>query len=193
MRDLLRHRRIPFVVVLVLTFVISIAVFRLPDSFVVQLENSQTFSISQRGWAFRLLAFAALAQAFYVGFAIFRPERVKHARETDRRVIRLTRERLMRSLARNAAGAIVLTLIYGLAAFAVTGFRAGFWLFVFVVVVQAAWYYRQTGEIGRWLAFQPETADQQVASAIWIAAPPDYCPPIARALTPSGTLPASED
>lgn len=179
--------------VLVLTFVVALAVFRLPDSFVAQLENSQAFSISQRGWAFRLLAFAAVAQAIYVGFAVFRPERVKHARETDRRVIKLTRERLMRSLARNAAGAIVLTLIYGLAAFAVTGFRAGFWLFMFVVVVQGAWYFRQTGEIARWLAFQPETVEQQPSSALWVAAPADYCPPIARGLSPIGAQPTTEE
>jgi hypothetical protein len=50
-------------------------------------------------------------------------------------------------------------------------------------LAQAAWYYRQVGDIGRWLGFQPEVVAQP-SSAVWIREPDDYCPPLARSLTP---------
>ena len=180
MTELSPRRRTPFMVVAIVVVIVTLAIFRLPESLVTQIENSGTFSLSQRGWAFRLLAFFAIAQAFYVGFAVLRPEHVKTQRDTNPRVGALTRAALLTSLARTAAGAIVLTLIYGIAAFSATGFRAGFWLFVGLAVAQGAWYFRETGQIGRWLAFQPETRAAAVTE--WIAAPADYCPPIARGL-----------
>jgi len=171
--------------------IVTLAIFRLPESFVVQIENSTPLSLSERGWAFRLLAFFAIVQAFYVGWSVLRAERVKRARETEPRVSRLSRLALVRSLARSSAGAMFLTSIYGLAAFSATGFRSGFWLFAAVAVAQGAWYYRQTGEIARWLGFQPETVSPGRVSGAWVAAPPDYSPPIARGLQPSEVQPPS--
>src|SRR5687768_16143893 len=108
MQELAAPRRSPFVVVGALTVVVTMAIIRLPDSLVTQVENSGLLSISQRGWAFRLLAFFACIQAVYVGFAVLRPERVKGARETEARIGRMSRAQLVRSLARTAAGSIVL-------------------------------------------------------------------------------------
>src|SRR5687767_3751696 len=130
MSELTRERRTPFVAVGVLIALVTIAIFRLPESFVAQIENSGTFSLTERGWAFRLLALAAIAQAAYVGFVLLRPERVKKARETEEKIAALSRAGLVRSLARTAAGAVLLTLVYGIAAFAASGFRSGFWFFV---------------------------------------------------------------
>lgn len=183
MQELLRERRSPFVITLVIVALVTLAVFRLPETLITVLQNEGPLSISQRGWAFRLLAFMAVIQAAYVGFAILRIDRVQHAREKDPRVAGLTRERLMRSLGRNAAGAIFLTVIYGLAALASSGFRAGFWFFAFVAVVQGAWYYRETGTIARWLGFQPETVTGEI-SGVWVREPANYCPPLARGLQP---------
>lgn len=180
--DRARRRATPYAVVAVVAGVVTLALFRLPESFVVQVENGSPLSLGQRGWAFRLLAFFAIVQAAYVGFALLRPERVKRARDTDPRFGRMDHDRLLRSIARTAAASVVLTLIYGLAAFASTGFRAGFWLFVALCLLQIAWYYRQTGEIARWLAFQPAPTP---ALSAWVDSPPGYCPPIARALTPA--------
>lgn len=183
MNGLARERRTPFIAVLVLVALVTLAIFRLPDSFVVQIQNSGPFSLSERGWAFRLLAFFALTQASYVGFAVLRSERVKAAREKDPKIAQKSRGELVRSVARIGAGAVVLTSIYGLAAFATTGFRAGFWFFVGLCLVQSAWYYRQTGEIAGWLSFQPEP-EMSRGRGIWVEAASDYCPPIARALLP---------
>ena len=95
----------------------------------------------------------------------------------------MSRPRLLGSIARNAAGMIFLTFVYGLAAFLVTGQRGGYWLFAVLFLAQGASYYRQVGDIGRWLAFQPEVVAQP-SSAVWIREPDDYCPPLARSLTP---------
>ena len=186
MSELTRERRTPFVVVGVLIALVTLAIFRLPESFVAQIQNSGTFSLTERGWAFRLLALFALAQAAYVGFVLLRPERVKKARETEEKIAALSRAGLVRSLARTAAGAVLLTMIYGIAAFAASGFRSGFWFFVALCFVQGAWYYRETGQVAKWLNFQPETAVASAYGVPWVAAPPDYCPPIARALDPIG-------
>jgi hypothetical protein len=78
---------------------------------------------------------------------------------------------------------VFLTFVYGLAAFLVTGQRGGYWLFAVLFIAQAAWYYRQVGDIGRWLGFQPEVVAQP-SSAVWVREPGDYCPPLARSLTP---------
>lgn len=190
MTELASERRSSFAIAAGVLAVITLAIFRLPDSLVTQIENSGFLSLSGRGWAFRLLAFFALIQALYMGYSVLRAERVKRAREKDPRVARLSRRELVRSLARSAAGAIYLTVIYGIAAFSATGFRAGFWLFVGVALAQGAWYYRQTGEIAKWLTFQPESADGSGSGGPWVAAPSDYCPPIARDLRPIEARPA---
>jgi MFS family permease len=189
-RELLRRRLPPFISIAVLVAFITLAVFRLPDSFVEQLENSQTLSLSQRGWAFRLLALFAIVQAVYVGFAVLRSEHVKDARQRDEKVARLSRAQLMTSLSWNAAAIIFLTIIYGLAAFGFSGFRAGFWLFVFVALVQGAWYFRQIGQVARWLDFQPETVARGAAQT-WEPEAADYCPPLARGLVVQAPAPPS--
>ncbi len=89
----------------------------------------------------------------------------------------------MRSLARNSGAAIAITIGYGVVSLAFTGLRAGFWLFVFIAALQAAWYYRQSGEIARWLTFQP---DVRKSSSEWRREPPDYCPPLTRGLESAG-------
>src|SRR5688572_767357 len=185
MTELASQRRAPFAFAAAALGVITLAIFRLPESLVTQIQNSGFLSLSARGWTFRLLAFFAVVQALYMGYSVLRTERVKRAREREPRIARMTRERVMRSLIRSAVGAVFLTMIYGIAAFSATGFRAGFWLFAGIALAQGAWYYRQTGEIAEWFAFQPETADEGRASGAWIPAPPDYCPPIARGLSPT--------
>jgi hypothetical protein len=135
-------------------------------------------SDTQSGWAYRLLVVAALAQVFWVGFRLLRPERVAAGRDAD-----LSNERVFAMTARTAAFIPALTIVYGLAALWVTGERGGFWLFVLIAVAQAAWYYRQVGEIGRFLGFQPQPAPHPGPGA-WIREPPDYCPPLARGLQP---------
>jgi hypothetical protein len=167
---------------------VTIAVFRLPDSLIEQIENTSPLSLSQRGWAFRLLAFFAVVQAAYVGLAVFRPEKVKEARESDPKVARLTRPRLMSSMSRTAATIVFLTMAYGLASLWFTGFRAGFWFFVALALLQGFWYFREIGRIARWLDFQPETA-LQATGRMW-AEPDHYCPPLARGLSPIVEAPA---
>lgn len=184
MTELESRRRVPFAFTAALVGIITLAIFRLPEPFVAQIQNSGFLSLSARGWAFRLLAFFALIQALYMGYSVLRTERVKSAREREPRIARMTRPKVMSSLVRSAVGALILTVIYGIAAFAATGFRAGFWLFAGIAVAQGLWYYRQLGVIARWLGFQPESTSDERASGAWVAAPLDYCPPIARALTP---------
>ena len=184
MTELAAERRPAFGLALAVLGVVTLAIFRLPESFVTQIENSGFLSLSARGWAFRLLAFFALMQGLYMGYSVLRTERVKRAREREPRIARMTRPQVVRSLARSAVGAVILTIIYGVAAFSATGFRSGFWLFAAIALAQGAWYYRQTGEIAKWLAFQPDVQTEPVRGA-WIATPPDYCPPIARGLRSS--------
>jgi hypothetical protein len=183
MDEAARARRTPFIFVGVVVAIVTLAIFRLPESLVAQIENSGPFSLSQRGWAFRLLAFFAVLQASYVGFVLLRSERVKAAREKDAKVAQLSRLGLLRSVARTGAGTVILTLVYGITAFVATGFRAGFWFFAALCLLQMAWYFLQSGEVAKWLQFQPETSSTPAAGP-WVEAPPGYCPPIARALKP---------
>jgi hypothetical protein len=162
--------------------IVSIAVARLPESLVSSIENNRTFTNTQAGWAYRLLALAAVVQALYGGFMILRIDRVKHAREKDPKVAEMTHDRVIASLSRNAAGMVMWTLVYGIAAFVITGERGGFWLFPFLCLLQLAWYFREIGSIARWLEFQPEP--EREAMAAWVREPPGYLPPIARALVP---------
>lgn len=181
----------PFAVVAVIALVVCIAVARLPDSLVSLLERKTPFSSAQVGWAYRLLAFAAVAQAFYGGFVLLRPDRVEAARRKDPKVAALPRVRLVGVVARTAASMVLFTFVYGIAAFAVGGQRGGFWLFPVLAVAQGAWYYRQVGQIAKWLGFQPEPARPEAGRGAWRREPPDYCPPLARGLVPM--TPAAAD
>lgn len=163
--------------------VVCIGVLRLPDSFVAQVERSRPLSSSQAGWAYRLIAAAAIAQAAYGGFFLLRPETIRKARDKDRKIAAMPRERILSLVARNAALMVVLTLVYGIAALAITGERGGFWLFPLIAVAQGAWYYRQAGEIGRWLSFRTVT-ETPGPRGEWRREPADYCPPLARGLRP---------
>ena len=181
MDKLYSTRRFPFAVAAAAVAIISIAIIRLPDSFVSSLENNRPLTTPQAGWAYRLLAFAAIAQAIYGGFVVFRIEHVKRARERDEKVAAMLHEDVVRSLSRNAAGAVFLTLIYGIASFGITGQRGGYWLFPVICVLQGAWYFREIGAVARWLTFQP-AVETDVALAVWEREGPDYCPPLARGL-----------
>jgi hypothetical protein len=176
-------RRTAFAVVAAITAILSIAVARLPESFIAQLERSRPFTTSQAGWAYRILALVAIGQALWAGFALLRPEKVVAARRSDPKLADVGNERMLSMTAHTAAFIPLLTLVYGVAALWLTGQRGGFWLFVFVAVVQTAWYYRLVGDTGKFLAFQPEPKPSPGPEA-WIREPPDYCPPLARGLNP---------
>jgi hypothetical protein len=177
-----RSVRLPaFLVSAVVIFIVSLAVFRLPDSYVAQVERNTPLSDSQAGWAYRLLAFAAIGQAAYGGFSIIQVERVRKARKADPRTAAMTGEETVRSLARTGAGMVVLTLVYGVASFYVSGQRGGFWLFVLVAVAQGAWYYRQVGQVAKWAMQQPDVDPKaQLRPPSWQPEPPDYSPPLGR-------------
>ena len=176
--------------VLVLTAIVCLAVFRLPGSFLSQIRDHKPLDEGQAGWAYRLLAFVAVAQIAYGAFGILQSERVRKARERDAKVRAMSREEIVVSLARNAAGMCALTLVYGIAALGLTGQRGGFWLFPGLALVQAAWYYRQVGEITRWIEFQPAFVATEASTTGWNSGPPDYSPPIARGLSPGDNAPA---
>jgi hypothetical protein len=176
------RRARPFAIVAVLTAVICIAVIRLPDTFLALLERNSPFTTAQTGWAYRLLAFAAVVQALYGGFVLLRPDHVEQARRKDTKLAATPRAKLVGIVARTAASMILMTLVYGLAAFGISGQRGGFWLFPVLAVAQGAWYYRQVGQIGRWMGFQPESGASNPARAMWQREPADYCPPLARGL-----------
>lgn len=180
-------RNLPLSVGLGLLFIVSLAVARLPESFVDQMRRNRPFDISQSGWLYRLLAIVAFAQAAYIGFVLLRTDRVQRARERDSRLARMTKREVMASIAWNAVGMALLTLVYGLSAFALTGERGGYWLFAFLCLLQLAWYFRQVGEIDRWIAFQPEFAAESGAGESRIPEdrlePVHYVPPLARGVS----------
>ena len=186
MQELLGRRLRPFAIVALAIVVVCIAVLRLPDTFLALLERNSPFTTSaQIGWAYRLLAFAALGQALYGGFVLLRPERVDQARKQDPKLAARPRSQLVGTVARNAAWMTFFTMLYGLAAFGVSGQRGGFWLFPVLAVAQGAWYYRQVGQIGSWMGFQPEAGSDGPARGVWEREPPDYCPPLVRGLRPA--------
>jgi hypothetical protein len=168
--------REPFVAAAAALVVVTLALFRLPESFVAVLERNALLQGSAAAWAVRILAVVAVGQAAYAGVMVFRPERVAAALDSEPSLRAAGHARVARSLAWNAAGIAALTIVYGIAAFVVTGERAGFWLFVLIGVAQIAWYYRLTGIIVAWLRFQPQP---QLGSD---EPPPPYCPPLARGL-----------
>lgn len=184
MQELLGRRTRPFAIVLVLIAVVCIAVLRLPDTFLALLDRTTPFTTAQTGWAYRLLAFAAFAQALYGGFALLRPDHVEEVRKKDPKLAAKPRSELVGMVARTAASMTFFTLLYGLAAFGVSGQRGGFWLFPLLALAQGAWYYRQVGQIGSWMGFQPEAGSDAPPRGLWQREPPDYCPPLARGLRP---------
>lgn len=187
------RRRGPFIVLLIVTAIVSLAVLRLPDTFLTQINDHRPLDDDQAGWAYRLLVFIAVAQAVYGAFGVLQSERVRKARERDDKVRAMSREEIVVSLARNAAGMCGLTLVYGIAALGLTGQRGGFWLFPGLVLIQSAWYYRQVGEIAKWIEFQPAFVATETPTPGWSPGPPDYTPPIARGLSPAAGDNASTD
>jgi hypothetical protein len=171
--------REPFLAVAAALAIVTLAVFRLPESFVAVLERNALLRGSSTGWAVRILTVVALGQAAYAGFMVLRPERVAVALDREPELRAAGHERVGRSIAWNAAAIAALTIVYGVATFAVTGERASFWLFVVIGIAQLAWYYRLTGTIVEWLRFQPpaQTSEQRTNDTR-----PPYCPPIARGL-----------
>lgn len=169
----------PLVVAAVLLVVATIALFRLPEAFVEQFENRRTLTDSQAGWAYRLLALAALGQAAYGGFVVLSVERVARERGADERLAASPPERVVRLLDRTAAVMVVLTVVYGVASFVTTGERGGYWLFLVIAMAQAAWYRYQIARVEHWLRFQPEPAAPPSPDALPVL-PADHVPPIAR-------------
>jgi hypothetical protein len=100
----------------------------------------------------------------------------------------MSRAEIVASAARNAAGITLLTLVYGLSALAITGGRGGFWLFALVTGAQLAWYFRQIGELSRWISFQPEFVADRPAADDGEPRPETgahpYTPPLARGADP---------
>jgi hypothetical protein len=182
MTSAVRRSGMPFWVVAAVIAIVCIAILRLPDLFVAQMVRNRPLTDAQSGWAYRLLVMAALAQAAYGGFALLRPERIRRDRERDPKVGRMTRGEVLSTVTRNAAFMLFLTIVYGLAAFIVTGERGGFWVFPLMALAQGGWYYRQVGQIERWLNFQPEVSRPERPPGAVPEIPPDYCPPLARGL-----------
>ena len=179
------RRRAPFAIFFIVLAIVCLAVLRLPDSFLSELRHNKPLDDVQADWVYRLLVFVALAQAVYGGFGILQAERVGRARERDDKTAAMSREEIVVSLARNAAGMCALTMVYGLAALAMTGQRGGFWVFPGIALLQAAWYLRQVGEIARWIEFQPAFVIKEAPKTEWDSASADYTPPIARGLSPT--------
>ena len=174
------RRLVPFLVAAIILFIVCLALFRLPEAFVSRIGRNTPFTASQTGWAYRLLVFAALAQAIYGGFWVLQVDKVRKARAEDEKTAALSQDDLMQVISRNAAIMALLSLVYGLAAFYVGGERGGFWLFAFLTVAQGAWYFRQVGQIGKWLYQQPAVEATAKPSTAWEREPPDYSPPLGR-------------
>ena len=178
------RRNGPFLVAASVGGIVTLALFRLPESFVAQLRRNRALDVGAAGWAFRLLVLAALAQAIYVGFVVLRSERVQKAREQDQKLQKMSKPEIIASTAGNAAGVSLLTLVYGLSAFALTGERGGFWAFVTIFLAQLAWYYRSVGVIAAWMEFQPEFVAE--GPALDPASRTDYVPPVEEAPAEGG-------
>jgi hypothetical protein len=174
------ERLVPFLVALAFLALVCIAMARLPDSYTARLERNSSFTSSQAGWAYRLLALAAIAQAAYGGFVLFQIDRVRKARLEDEKTSAMPVPQLVRSLARTAAGMTLLTLVYGIVSFYVRGQRGGFWLFALLAFVQLAWYLRQVRQIARWLDLQLAIDPERPKQPAWTKEPPDYSPPLGR-------------
>ena len=189
MEELANLRRGPFSIVAALFVSICIIVIAIPDSVLAQIERNRPLTDMQAGWAYRLLAFFAISQIVYTGMSVFRIDRLEKLREADPDLAKLPKAKVISSLARNAAALVFFTLVYGLASIGLTGQRGGFWLFPALAVAQGAWYYREIGQIASWKAFQPEPVSD-TDKGPWNAVPADYCPPLARGLTPVEASPS---
>ena len=190
METRLERRWTPFLVVATVLAIAYIAMARLPESYVAQLARSRPLESVQADWAYRLLVFAAIAQAAYGGFVLLHTDRIGAVLAGEGRRVGLTRQRVLTLVVRNAATLITLTFVYGVAAFVITGQRGGFWLFALLTVLQGAWYFRQVNEIARFLDFQREPEPERTQPT-WRKPPRDYSPPIVRGLqspAPSQTL-----
>ena len=174
----------PFAVLAISLLILSIAIARLPDSLVAQMRRSALLTGSEAGWAYRLLLLAAVVQAIYGAAVLLQPERVQQARRNDDKIARMDRPAVVALIERNAAAMIALTFVYGLAAFLMTGQRGGFWVFWVLCLAQGAWYYRQVGEVSRWLSRQPETRTAEAQDGGPPRIPP--APPPARELNAPG-------
>ena len=183
MNSLLARRRGPFAVALVAVVVVCILVIALPASLFEQVGRNRPLTDAQAGWAYRLIALVALVQAGYGGFAVFRIDRVDAIRARDPNFATKPHTEVIASLARTAAAMVLLTLVYGLATMAITGLRGGFWLFPLIAVAQAAWYYREIGQIAHWAAFQPPAAIQDADRGAWGGRWPGHVPALARGMT----------
>ncbi|MEA2451331.1 MAG: hypothetical protein QOG04_41 [Actinomycetota bacterium] len=184
MEALANRRRGPFIVIAALFVAICIVVISVPDSVLALIERNRPLTSAQAGWAYRLLAFFAIIQIVYTGMSVFRIERLESLREKDDRFAKLPKPKVISSLARNAAALVSFTLIYGIASMLLTGQRGGFWLFPLLAVAQAAWYYREIGQIADWKAFQADETQNDSDHGRWISTQADYCPPLTRGLTP---------
>jgi hypothetical protein len=150
MRTLADRRRLPFLWGVGILAIVSLAVARLPESFVEGLQDDSPFSLQQSTWIFRFFAAAALIQALYGGFRQFRLDRIRNALETDEAAAAWPSERLVSTIARNAVVASLMPLVYGLVLLGLTGLRGNYWLFALLSLAQLAWYYRLAGELERW-------------------------------------------
>ena len=175
------RRWTPLLVVAAVLAIAYVAMARLPESYVAQLARSRPLGSDEADWAYRLLALAAIAQAIYGGFVLLHTERIHKLRTTDDRVGAMPRTRVLTLVVRTAATLVLLTFVYGIAAFVITGQRGGFWLFAVLTVFQGAWYVRQVNAVARYLDFQPDPEPPKPSGA-WKQPPPDYTPPLARGL-----------
>ena len=184
MQEVLRPRVPPFVLLVFCALVVCAIVIQVPDTFLGQLERNRPLTDGQAGWAYRLIAFFAIVQVLYGGFAVFRIERLQAAREHDAKLAQMAPDRVVASLSRNAAGMVFLTLIYGLATIAITGLRGGFWLFPMLALAQGAWYFREIGQIARWGSFQPVEVVSDPDRGAWHPPGPGHVPALARGMHP---------
>ncbi|MGH2754317.1 MAG: hypothetical protein ACRDLB_07765 [Actinomycetota bacterium] len=182
----LKRRNTAFGYATAVWLILCLAVARLPEPFVDRLRRNRPLDAGQSGWVYRLLVIIAIAQAFWVGFVLLRSEKVQKAREQDPKLARMSRAEVVASTGRNAAGIALLTMVYGLSAFAITGERGGFWLFALLTGAQLAWYFRQVGQIASWISFQPEFVPERATAGLETRGGEieshGYTPPIARGL-----------
>lgn len=186
-QPLARRRNPVFIFGTAVLAITTLALMRLPETFVEQIRRNRPFDISQSGWIYRGMVLVAIAQAAYIGFVLLRVEKVQTARSRDPKLAQMGKPELMSSVARNAVGTALLTLVYGGSAFALTGERAGYWLFASLTAAQLAWYFLQCGRIAAWLEFQPEFVVQEGTHD---PAPgqndeSDHLPPLARGVATS--------
>lgn len=187
MDDLVARRRVPFIVLGTAVAIVTVVIYLLPEPFVLRLQEDALLADAAGTWALRILLLVAVGQALFGGYRVLRVERLATL-EGERIASEPHRERPASTVAWVAAGLVVLTLLYWVATFTVTGLRADSWAFLAVLVVQALWYYRLAGDAARWLGEQVAPPDG--LKAAWDRGDSDYTPPIARGLGPPPGAPA---